>query len=304
LAVEQATGLEYHKQSPIKGILWMAVAAVFFSVSVGLVRQISDTIDAFGQTFWRQLIGTVILLPYAWKIGLQGLKTYQLGTHLIRNIAGYIGISMSFFSVTLIPMAESVALLFTLPFFTMIFAVILLGERVARHRLAAAIIGFCGALVILRPGFNEINLGVMVALLAAAGFGVSDTLVRRLSRTDSTTLIVFYGFALQVPIAAIVAAFNWVTPSLTDWPWLLALGFTSFAAQWSLAHSFVLAEASLVSPVLFLRLPMVAAIGFFFFAQVPDLWIWVGAIIIFLATYYSAQRESRLYRARRKAPEP
>lgn len=282
----------------------MVVAAIFFSIAVGLVRHISATIDAFEQTFWRQVIGAIILLPYAWRLGFKGLKTRQLGTNLIRNTAGYVGISFSFLSITLIPMADSLALQFTLPLFTMIFAFLILSERVGRHRIAATVVGFAGALVILRPGIVDINLGMTVALLAAASFGVSDTLVRRLSRTDSTTLIVFYGFALQIPIAAAVAAFNWVTPSLTDWPWLIALGLTSFAAQWSLARSFVLAEASLVSPVLFIRLPMVAAIGFFFFAQVPDIWTGVGAVIIFAATYYSARREAKLHRAKTGSNSP
>ena len=282
----------------------MVVAAIFFSIAVGLVRHISATIDAFEQTFWRQVIGAIILLPYAWRLGFKGLKTRQLGTNLIRNTAGYVGISFSFLSITLIPMADSLALQFTLPLFTMIFAFLILSERVGRHRIAATVVGFAGALVILRPGIVDINLGMTVALLAAASFGVSDTLVRRLSRTDSTTLIVFYGFALQIPIAAAVAAFNWVTPSLTDWPWLIALGLTSFAAQWSLARSVVLAEASLVSPVLFIRLPMVAAIGFFFFAQVPDIWTGVGAVIIFAATYYSARREAKLHRAKTGSNSP
>jgi drug/metabolite transporter (DMT)-like permease len=298
LAGESETEAKRLGQSPIKGILWMAIAAIFFSISVGLVRQISETIDAFGQTFWRQVIGTIILLPYAWRLGFKGLKTRQLGTNLIRNTAGYIGISFSFYSITLIPMADTVALQLTLPLFTMVFAIIILGERVGHHRLIATMIGIAGALVILRPGLVEISLGMMIALIASASFGISDTLVRRLSRTDTTTLIVFYGFALQIPIAAFVAAFNWVTPSLSDWPWLIALGLVSFAAQWSLAHSFVLAEASLVSPVLFLRLPMVAAIGLFFFAEVPDIWTGIGAVIIFAATYYSARREAKIHRAK------
>ena len=166
MAGESETEAKRLGQSPIKGILWMAIAAIFFSISVGLVRQISETIDAFGQTFWRQVIGTIILLPYAWRLGFKGLKTRQLGTNLIRNTAGYIGISFSFYSITLIPMADTVALQLTLPLFTMVFAIIILGERVGHHRLIATMIGIAGALVILRPGLVEISLGMMIALIA------------------------------------------------------------------------------------------------------------------------------------------
>ncbi|MDP6429436.1 MAG: DMT family transporter [Rhodospirillales bacterium] len=291
----------YQKQAPLKGILWMAVAAVFFSISMGLVRHISLTIDAFEQTFFRQFLGMLIMLPFMLRGGFASFRTGQLKTNLIRNVAGYLGISMSFWAVTLIPLADATALQFTLPLFTIIFAMILLAERVGRHRWIATVIGFAGALVIIRPGFAEINLGMVVALAAAASFGISDTLARRLSRTDSTNSIVFFSFALQVPIALAVALFNWVTPSLADWPWLIALGLASFGAQWSLSRSFVLAEASLVSPVLFFRLPMVAVIGFFFFDELSDIWTWIGAAIIFSATYYSARREASHHRAKQAA---
>ncbi len=291
-----AEGAEGHDgrpdQSPIGGILWMAAAALFFSISIGLVRHLSEHINAFEQTFWRQLMGTVVLLPFMLRRGLSVFKTPQVGANLIRNMAGYAGISLSFYSVTLIPLADSLALQFTLPLFTIVFAVIILGEKVGAHRWTATAIGFAGALVILRPGFVEINLGMIVALCAAASFGISDTLIRRLSRTDSTILIVFYGFALQLPFAIPGALYAWVWPSLEDWKWLLTLGVFSFAAQWSLSRSFVLAEASLVSPVLFLRLPCVAVIGYFFFAQVPDIWVWVGALIIFASAFYAERREA------------
>ncbi len=280
-------------QAPIRGLLWMATAAVFFSISIGLVRHISEHINAFEQTFWRQLMGTVILLPFMWRRGLAGFKTHQIKINLVRNLAGYVGISLSFYSVTLIPLADSLALQFTLPLFTVVFAVIILGEKVGAHRWTATAVGFAGALVVLRPGFVEITLGMITALVAAASFGVSDTLIRKLSRTDSTMVIVFYGFALQLPFALPGALYDWVTPSLADWPWLIALGLLSFAAQWSLSRSFVLAEASLVSPVLFLRLPFVSVIGFFFFAQVPDIWTWVGALIIFSSAFYAGRREAQ-----------
>jgi drug/metabolite transporter (DMT)-like permease len=288
----------YQPQAPLKGVLWMVVAAFFFAVSVGLVRYIAHNINAFEQTFWRQLIGFLVILPFVVRSGFPGLRTRQLGTNLVRNIAGYTGISLSFYSVTLIPLADSLALQFTLPLFTIVFAMVILGERVGAHRWAATATGFIGALVILRPGFAEIRFGMIVALAAAAFLAMSDTLVRRLSRTEPTTLIVFYGYLLQVPIAFAVALYDWVTPAPADWPWLAALGLCSFIAQWGLSRAFILAEASLVSPVLFLRLPIVSVIGYVFFAQAPDLWAWIGALVIFASTSYAARREALHHRRR------
>ncbi len=282
----------YQSQAPLQGVLWMVVAAFFFSVSVGIVRHLSEHIHAFEQTFWRQLIGMLIMLPLIWRVGFSNLKTLQLKTNILRNVAGYAGISLSFFSVTLIPLADALALQFTLPLFTIIFAVILLSERVGSHRWIATGVGFAGALIILRPGFVEINLGMIVALIAAASFAVSDTLVRKLSRTDTTALIVFYGYIMQVPFAIPLAAYHWVTPTFDQLLWLIGLGLVSFAAQWSLSKAFVLAEASLVSPVLFLRLPFVSVIGYIFFAQTPDIWTWIGALVIFASTLYATRREA------------
>lgn len=292
---------EHRAQAPLHGVLWMVVAAFFFAVSVGLVPHIAKSMNAFEQTFWRQLIGLLVFLPFVWRQGFRRLRTRQLKTNLVRNLAGYIGIALAFYSVTLIPLADSLALQFTLPFFTIMFAVILLGEHVGAHRWTATVFGFVGAIVILRPGIIEIQFGMLVAIAAAAFLALSDTLVRRLARTESTALIVFYGYALQVPIAFVVALYDWVTPTLADWPWLIALGLTSFAAQWALSRAFVLAEASLVSPILFLRLPIVSVIGYVFFAQVPDPWTWVGALIIFASAFYMARREAVLQRQRRNA---
>lgn len=282
----------FQKQAPLHGVLWMVVAAFFFAVSVGLVRHISENIDAFSQTFWRQLIGLAIILPFVFRNGISGLRTYQLKTNLLRNLAGYSGIALSFYSVTLIPLAESLALQFTLPLFTIIFAIFILGERVGMHRWVATVTGFLGALIILRPGVVVIELGMVVALAAAALLALSDVLARQLSRTETTLMIVFYGYLLQTPMALAVAVPQWDTPTAEDWPWLIALGLCSFAAQWGLSRAFVLAEASLVSPILFLRLPIVSVIGYVFFAQVPDIWTWVGALVIFASTYYAARREA------------
>lgn len=272
----------------------MASAAVFFAISFALVRRISEFsgIDAFEQTLFRQVIGTAIMLPFILRQGRSGFRTGQVGTNIIRNIAGYGGIALSFLGITLIPLADAMALQSTHPFFIIIFASVLLTERPGIHRWLAVAIGFIGAIVILRPGFGVISLGMIAAVAAAASFGLSDTLCRKLGRTDSTSAIVFYGFALQLPIALPIALFNWVTPVAADWPWLIAMGVTSFAAQWSLSKSFVLAEASLVSPVLFLRLPIVAVIGFAYFGQETNIWTWVGAVIIFAAAYYAGRRET------------
>ena len=179
-----------------------------------------------------------------------------------------------------------------MPIFAILFAVMILKEQVGSHRWVAMALGFVGVLVVLRPGFQEINLGMLAALGAAACFGLSDVLLRKLSRTDMTLSIVFYSFAFQLPFSLPLALTNWVMPTPTQLLWLAAMGAMSFGAQWSLSRAYILADASVVSPVLFIRLPMVSVIGFVFFGQVSDIWIWIGAVIIFGSTYYAARREA------------
>lgn len=281
-----------HAQSPIIGVLWMVAAAAFFAVTFGLVRHLSDSIDVLQQVFLRQVIGALIMLPFVLRHGRAGFKTHMPVITIVRNTIGYVAITFSFLSLTLIPLADSTVLHSTLPFFTMIFAFILLRERPRAHRWIATALGFLGAVVILRPGIIEVSLGMTLALAAAAAFSLSDTLCRKLSQTDSTTSIVFYSLAVAVPLALPLAIVNWTTPSTIDWLWIIAMALASFGAQWCLSMAYGKAEAGLVSPVLFLRLPMVAVIGFIFFDQTTDLWTWIGAAIIFAASYYMARRET------------
>jgi len=131
-----------------------------------------------------------------------------------------------------------------------------------------------------------------VAICAALFYAGSNVTNRALSRTDSTAVILFYGFMLQIPMAAIPAAMTWVTPGWdVIWP-LLGFGVTAIAAQWCLTRALAVADASLVEPVMFVRLPFVSMIGYFLFAEIPDGWVWVGAAVIFTSTIVLARRET------------
>ena len=183
-----------------------------------------------------------------------------------------------------------------------ILAILFLKEIVGSHRWAALLFGFIGVIIIVRPGFDEINLGVPIALFAALVYGGSNVANRALTSTESTSVIMFYGFLLQLPMAAIPAAMTWVTPGWEDALPFLGFGVVAFCAQYCLTRSLAVADASLVEPVMFIRLPCVAAIGYVLFAQVPDVWTWVGAAVIFVSTYGLARMEAR--QERKAAAKP
>ena len=283
-----------NQHNPVAGILWMVGAAICFSASLTLVKALQDGgMSAFQAVLFRQIFGLIIFTPIIFRAGIGTLKTKVPLGHFIRALLGLSGMWTGYFSLTLIDVPESVALQFTLPIFTMFCAIFLLGEKLHSHRVVATLIGFAGVLVIVRPGFGDLNLGILLALAAAAFYATSDTLSRWLARYDKLPTIMMWNFICMIPMAVIPSAIWWVTPPLELWWQLLGFAVAGVGAQFCLTRSFGLAEASLVSPILFLRLPLIAAIAFFAFGQTTEIWTWVGAGIIFVATTWMTRVETR-----------
>ena len=289
-----APGAAADRHVPIAGMLWMLAATVFFSLSFTLVKGLQDAgLTVFQAILFRQLLGTTIVLPVMLGSDVATLKTAIPFQHAKRATLGFLGMCTGYYSLVLINVGDSVALQFTLPIFTMIAAVLILGEKILSHRLIATLIGFAGILIIVRPGFAELNLGIMMALSSAAFHAVSDTYARYLSRYDKVPTIMGFNFLFTIPLAAIPAVIYWEPVSLDIWPLLLAFGMAGISAQYCLTRSFSLAEASLVSPILFFRLPIVAVISWYAFDQLTEIWTWVGAGVIAIATTWMARVEVR-----------
>jgi drug/metabolite transporter (DMT)-like permease len=288
------------RHSPVRGVLWMTAAALCFSAAIGFVRHLSDTYTTFEIAFFRQVLGIVVTSFWVWRVGLGALKTRVIHFHFVRAILGYSGLVAGYYVVRLISLADAQALQFTLPFFTFVFAGWALKETIRAHRWMATVIGFAGALIIIRPGFADMNVGMLIALVAAALFAGSDVTNRFLSGRDAIGAIIFYGYLIQLPVGFAASIPGWVTPSLAELPLIIVFAASAVAAQWCLTLSFAAAEASLVSPVLYLRLPFAALIGFVFFGQVTDTWTWIGAAIMFASTFYSTRIDARIATAAAK----
>ena len=282
------------KHYPVAGILWMVGAACCFAASLSLVKALQDDgMTPFQAVLCRQVFGLAIFVPIILKAGASSLRTPVPARHFMRAIFGFLGMCTGYYSLTLINVADSVALQFTLPIFTMMFAIWLLREKLHSHRVVATLVGFGGVLLIVRPGFAEINAGVPLALSAAAFYAISDTMSRWVARDDPFTSIMMWNFIFMIPLAAIPTAFFWVTPDANLWWQVLGFAVAGVGAQFCLTRSFGLAEASLVSPILFLRLPLIAAIAFFVWGQTTEIWTWVGAAIIFVATTWMTRVETK-----------
>jgi drug/metabolite transporter (DMT)-like permease len=282
----------------LRGGLWMVLGTFAFAAMIILVRKTSQTFSAFEIAFWRAAFGLVFMAPWLARVGLAGFRTQRAGSHAIRNVFHLIGIVTWYYAVSRINLSEGIALQFTVPLFTIGLAVLLLGERVDARRWIATLVGFAGVLVILRPGFAVIDVVALVTLLSAAFYAVSNVYTKFIVRTDSPDVVVFYMNLMQLPLAlALAVAAGWTTPGWADLPWLAAVAASATLAHYLLTLAFREADASVMIPIDFLKLPWVAALAFIFFDEVPAVWGWLGGLIVFGSTYYIVRREARIVRS-------
>jgi len=277
-----------------RGIAWMVLAAVGYSVNAGLVRHLSADLDAFAIVFWRSLVATLFLLPVLLRHARAGARTApgRWPLYLLRGVLTYLAMSATYYALGHMPIADVYALQFTLPIFSILGTVLVLGERAGPGTWAACAVGFAGTLVILRPGMEVVSSAALIALSSAAFYGATNVVIKLLARTESTTAITLYGNLIMLPLSALPLLVDWQWPPVHAIGWIVALGVFTTLGQWALTRAIATADARVVWPFDFLRLPFTAIIGYAAFAQVPGAETWVGALIIFGAAYSVIRREA------------
>lgn len=289
--------------APVQAAFFMLLAALLFSGVAGGVRWVTQhEMHAFQAAFLRSGFGLCFMLPIILRYGGEALRFKRPGLHLVRGLSSASGTIMWFWAVALLPIAEAVALNFTAPLFATILAVIVLHEVVRARRWTATIVGFIGVIIVMRPGVESISPGALLAIGSAATIGLNMTLVRILARTDSTPAIVTsFSFFLTVG-TLIPALFVWTTPSWENLAVMLLAGLCGTCAHLCFTRALALGDASAVAPLDFLRLPFAGLVGYFIFAEVPDGWTIVGALVIAGSAAYIARREA-VAAKRKKAAE-
>lgn len=286
------------RHSPVLGVLWMTAAALCFSVAIGFVRHLSDTYTTFEIALFRQVLGIVVTSFWVWRVGPGVLRTRVIHFHFVRALLGYGGLVAGYYAVTLISIADAQALQFTLPFFTIGFAAWALKETIRRHRWAATIIGFAGALIIIRPGFAEVGAGVYFVLVTAVLYAANHAMTKPLARTDSGGQIVFYMNLIHLPVFLVLAPLAWTDPTLDDVVWIVLVGICGATAHVFLTRAVRLADLSYLAPIDFLKLPVAAGAGYFLFGDSSGRWTWIGAAVIFACGYYNTVAERAAERDR------
>ncbi len=300
----------------VQGAIWIAFAGLILMTMSSMVKALGASFDSFQILFFRCAVGTVFMLPLVLRSGFGTFATHRAGLHLGRTLAGIGAMSCFFYALTHLPLAEATAILFSRPLFTTILAVIVLGEVVRWRRASATVVGFIGILVMLRPGaavaFEPAAVAfepaALVAVLGAMLAGGTAVIIKKLSTTEPTVVIVFWFTVGGTVLALIPAILVWRTPTAAEWGLLVLMGLLGLAGQAAMTRAFALGEASAVVSFDYLRLIYAGLIGIVLFAEVPDIWSVTGAVIIIGSTLYIIRREIKLAVAKgkqeRTLPEP
>ncbi len=277
----------------LRGILWVALSGLVFALLNVFTLIPAQHLNPYVMSFLRYLFGAMFLIPVVMRLGLyRSLHTRRAGLHVARGAIHTAGMMLWFVALPLTTLAEITALGFTGPIFVTIGAALFLREDVRLRRWLAVIVGFIGAMIIIRPGFSTIHLGVICILLSTPIFSASNLISKGLARTDSANTIVIWQNIVIVACAAPFAIWFWETPAWSDLLWFLAAGLCGTLGHICQQRGYQLADITLLQPIGFLSLIWNTLLGYFLFFQQPDVWTFVGAAVIFGSALYISHREA------------
>tara|TARA_Y100000588_G_scaffold395150_1_gene520542 strand:+ start:1446 stop:2324 length:879 start_codon:yes stop_codon:yes gene_type:complete len=280
-------------QRPILASIWMMGALLSISGMAIAGRELSGELNAFQISFSRSLFCLIALALILCFIGFNRIKTSRPKLHIFRNVIHFGGQTGWLYGVAFLPLAEVFAIEFTAPIWTTLLAIIVLKERLTGYRIASIILGFLGILLILRPGLLVIQPAALVVLFATLCFASTYVFTRHMSDTESPITIIFYMNLIQLPMGLIASIPGWAYPPLELWPWVVLLGITGLGSHFCFAHAFRHADASVVSPLDFMRLPLIALVGWAMYEENWDIFILVGGTIIFAGNLLNLWTEQR-----------
>lgn len=281
---------------PLLAAAWMLGAIFAFSSMAIGGRAVAAELDSFELMMYRSYIGLIVILVIGviWS-KFSEVRFDNLALHGLRNLGHFTGQNLWFTALPLISLAQLFALEFTSPIWVVVFAVLFAGEKITQSRVVAVVLGFIGALIVARPGFGGDTLGLTLAAASAVGFAISIVSTKVLTRTETIYGILFWLTAMQAVFGTIMAGWDadiaW--PSLSIWPWVVMVGFAGLIAHTCLTNALAVAPATIVTPMDFIRLPAIAVVGTLFYNEAIDVWVFVGALLIFGGNYLNIWSETK-----------
>ncbi|RZS87820.1 drug/metabolite transporter (DMT)-like permease [Phyllobacterium myrsinacearum] len=281
------------KPSNLKAAFWMSgsLAAILMMAISG--REASKELNVFQIMEMRSLIGLAMLYPLIRSSGgVRAMRTGRIWQHIGRNTAHYAGQFAWLQALSMIPLAQVIAIEFTTPAWTAVMAVAFLGERFNLWRTLTILLGIVGVVIIVRPGVGSIEMGQLIVLGAAFTFGISFTMVKSLTRTESVVKIIFWMLVIQSAIGLLPALHVWQWPTLQAWPWVVIIAFTGTFSHFCMAKALLYADATVVIPMDFLRVPLMAVLGWLIYAERIDIYTALGAALILSGNLLNLKNKS------------
>jgi drug/metabolite transporter (DMT)-like permease len=264
-----------------RAALWMAGWLALMLIVAVAGRETTRELNVFQIMELRCIIGLLLLYPLIRRNGgFAAMKTTRPLQHIGRNLVHYAGQLGWFYALTLIPLSQVVSIEFTMPIWTAVLAAFFLGERMTVWKISAIVLGVIGVIVIVRPVAGEINPGQLIALAAAMAFGISIAMMKSLTRTENTVAIIFWMMVIQAAAGFFPSLYVWSWPSATAWGWIVVIAFCGTFSHYCMARAMLHAEATVVLPMDFLRVPLTALAGWLIYSERMDILTVLGAALI------------------------
>ena len=278
----------------VRGLFLMVIGTFLSTTYLVFIRILGRDLPIVEILFLRYVFTLVAIMPWVLRTGVGAtFRTKRLGFHGMRGVVVVVSTMAWYYGISLVPLAEALALNCLAAIFVTVGAVLFLGETAGVWRWSAVCVGLFGAWIILRPGLQVVSAGSMIILFSALGWGATMLFMKVLSRTEKPITIVVYLYVFSILFSSVPTIFAWVTPTPTQLALFAAIGVLSSVGHLAVAQAFKEGEASAIVPADFTRLAWAAFLGYAVFDEVPDIWTIVGAIVIFASTTLIAYRESR-----------
>ena len=282
----------FSKSHHIAGAMWMMASGLLFVAVYILVRLLGSDMSAVQAAFIRYCFGLIMLAPVLMKMRWSRVRSLNLSLYAYRGVVHGAAVILWFYAMARIPIAEVTAIGYTTPIYIAIGAVLIFKEKIHARRIAAIIVGFVGTLIILRPGFEQIQDGALAQFIAAFLFAVSFLFTKKLTKTEHSgdilvMLTIFCTLALLPG-----ALFQWRTPTLIELSWLALVAVFATAGHYTITKAIAAAPLTVIQPFSFLQLVWAIVFGFLLFDEIPDKWVLIGALIIVGSVSYISHRES------------
>jgi drug/metabolite transporter (DMT)-like permease len=287
----------FRRFSPMtRACILMVLATLLFAAMHTAIRYMAQRLSGMEVAFFRNLFGLIVVLPVLARYGPRLFYTEKLKLHILRACINACSMISFFVGLSMTPIARATALSFTAPLFAALLSALFLGEVFRWRRWSAIFLGFFGALVILRPGMQALDLGSLLILFSSVLWSAAMIDIKVLGRTESSRTIAAYVTVLLTPLTLIPALFVWQMPSVDMWVWLVFIGVVGTIGQFVVTEALKLGDMTALMPFDFMKLVWATFLGIIFFAEVPDFLTWVGAAIVFGSSFYIAWREATLRR--------